>query len=153
MPLKELFDSIFESTFSSKKNEKFSALLTKCFSKSQWSNCVKLWREAIKLARTLLNPPEPEENAPKKRRKLSESDVADLQQNGTTFLRRLTNSKFKLNKATSLSYFHSWKVLWFKLSDVVTGSCLMKSTLLLLKPLKALLTCLLNHLLSLFLKG
>ncbi|VVT57060.1 uncharacterized protein SAPINGB_P005514 [Magnusiomyces paraingens] len=99
MPLKELFDSIFESTFSSKKNEKFSALLTKCFSKSQWSNCVKLWREAIKLARTLLNPPEPEENAPKKRRKLSESDVADLQQKWNNFSEKIDKFEVQIKQS------------------------------------------------------
>lgn len=67
LPLKEEFDALFESTFSSKKNEKFSEMLAKCFAKSKWNHIVKLWREAVKMARAALEVETDE--SPKKKRK------------------------------------------------------------------------------------
>lgn len=107
LPLKEQFDLIFESTFSSKKNEKFSALLTKCFAKSQWGNTIKLWREAIKMAAGILNTPEPDQSAPKKRRKLSESDVKELQKKWREFSEQL--DKFEIQaKQSDKSFLFSF---------------------------------------------
>lgn len=54
VPLQEIFENLFSATFSSKKNERFSQVLSKCFNKSQWRNVIKLWREAIKMALDVL---------------------------------------------------------------------------------------------------
>lgn len=66
VPVQETFERLFEITFSKKKNEKFSALLAKCFNRSQWKNVVKLWKEAVRMAREILA--QPDENPKKKRR-------------------------------------------------------------------------------------
>lgn len=54
IPLQEIFENLFITSFSRKKNEKFASILSKVFNKSQWKNVIKLWREAIKMAKELL---------------------------------------------------------------------------------------------------
>lgn len=68
IPLQDEFDDIFLTTFSQKKNEKFAKLLNSVFTKNQWKNVVKLWKEAIKMLKALLQ--EEDEHNPKKKRKL-----------------------------------------------------------------------------------
>ena len=51
VPIQEMFENLFIGTFSEKKNAKFSKILSKCFNKSQWKNVIKLWREALKMAK------------------------------------------------------------------------------------------------------
>lgn len=74
LPIQEMFEDLFSSTFSKKKNERFTSVLNKCFSKSQWKNVVKLWLESVKMARGVLSKEETEKSkdneAPKKKRKL-----------------------------------------------------------------------------------
>ncbi|KAK9466820.1 hypothetical protein V1512DRAFT_275936 [Lipomyces arxii] len=50
VPLQEDFETLFERTFSSKRNERFTVVLTKAFAKSQWKNVTRLWQEAVKMA-------------------------------------------------------------------------------------------------------
>ncbi|CDO96280.1 unnamed protein product [Kluyveromyces dobzhanskii CBS 2104] len=72
IPILEDFEGLFLATFSLKKNEKFYKLLHKCFSKGQWKNVTKLWKEAIKMADSILKP-DPnvkEDPGKKKKRKL-----------------------------------------------------------------------------------
>lgn len=84
IPLQEVFENLFLVTFSQKKNAKFSALLSKCFNKNQWKNVIKLWNEAVKMARELLSKVEDsdedvkEEGGPKKKRKLRSSEKSVL---------------------------------------------------------------------------
>ena len=72
VPVQELFESLFTATFSLKKNERFYAMLHKCFNKSQWKNVVRLWNEAYKMAQNILEVKEDlNEESKKKKRKLN----------------------------------------------------------------------------------
>lgn len=79
LPLQEVFENLFLTTFSRKKNEKFSTILSKVFNRNQWKNVIKLWREAIKMSKGLLNVEIKEsesesETNDKKKRKLKSHD-------------------------------------------------------------------------------
>ncbi|KAL6452017.1 MDN1 Midasin [Candida maltosa Xu316] len=83
VPIQDIFDNLFLGTFSEKKNAKFSKILAKCFNKNQWKNVVKLWREALKMAKDLLAEPESDEQeeedgAPRKKRKLQSFEKSVL---------------------------------------------------------------------------
>lgn len=75
VPIQEEFELLFAGTFSIKKNERFYKMLHKCFNKSQWKNVVKLWKEAYKMAQTILKKEdkmsEAEDDGRKKKRKLN----------------------------------------------------------------------------------
>uniref|UniRef100_A0A060T1F5 Midasin n=1 Tax=Blastobotrys adeninivorans TaxID=409370 RepID=A0A060T1F5_BLAAD len=72
-PLREEFDELFEATFSSKKNEKFSTLLNKWFKKKSWNKVVESWKAAIKTAKESLNADTVDDSGPKKKRRLDAS--------------------------------------------------------------------------------
>lgn len=77
IPIQETFENLFLATFSKKKNEKFSVILSKCLNKNQWKNVIKLWKEAVRMAKDILNKPETdsdEEGAPKKKRKVKSGE-------------------------------------------------------------------------------
>lgn len=81
VPIQEMFENLFIGTFSEKKNAKFSKILTKCFNKNQWKNVIKLWSEALKMAKDLLSEPESEGEdggAPRKKRKLKSFEKSVL---------------------------------------------------------------------------
>ncbi|AJV76513.1 Mdn1p [Saccharomyces cerevisiae YJM450] len=74
VPIQENFETLFNATFSLKKNEKFHKMLHRCFNKNQWKNVVKLWNEAYKMAQSILkitNTENENENAKKKKRRLN----------------------------------------------------------------------------------
>lgn len=90
-PLKDDFSHLFDITFSTKKNEKFLELLKKCYQKEHWSNVVKLWRQAYKMAKDLLEPSTRDnEMAPKKRRKLDTEACQSLLAQWDAFLDTIT---------------------------------------------------------------
>lgn len=90
-PLKDDFSHLFDITFSSKKNEKFLELLKKCYLKEHWSNVVKLWRQAYKMAKDSLSPSGSQnEEAPKKRRKLDTEACQSLLSLWDAFLDSIT---------------------------------------------------------------
>lgn len=73
VPIQEEFETLFAATFSVKKNERFYKMLHKCFNKGQWKNVVKLWKEAYKMAQTILKKEDEatsnaDENRKKKRK-------------------------------------------------------------------------------------
>lgn len=82
IPLQEIFENLFIATFSKKKNEKFSQILSKCFNKSQWKNVIRLWFEALRMAKDLLakseNDSDEEAGGPKKKRKLRSHEKSIL---------------------------------------------------------------------------
>ncbi|KAG7192420.1 uncharacterized protein KQ657_001821 [Scheffersomyces spartinae] len=81
IPLQETFESLFLATFSKKKNERFSQVLSKCFNRSQWKNVLKLWKEAIKMARDILDKSESDDgdtSNPKKKRRLNSEEKTIL---------------------------------------------------------------------------
>lgn len=51
VPMKEEFDSLFESTFSSKRNQKYIHTIGKAISKGRWSRALILWKEALRMVR------------------------------------------------------------------------------------------------------
>lgn len=75
VPIQEEFELLFAATFSTKKNERFYKMLHKCFNKNQWKNVVKLWKEAYKMAQTILKKEdetnEADDEGKKKKRKLN----------------------------------------------------------------------------------
>lgn len=89
VPVQELFESLFASTFSMKKNEKFYKILHKCFNKNQWKNVVRLWNEAYKMAQSILKQSdnaEKEDPSRKKKRKLGSHDKMVLLEQWTSFM-------------------------------------------------------------------
>lgn len=79
LPHQETFDELFSATFSTKKNERFVAVLGKCFAKGQWKNVVRLWLESVKMARAVLGSAAPDhDETPKKKRRVGPSDKQSL---------------------------------------------------------------------------
>lgn len=62
-PLREEFESLFNSTFGKKGNDKFLADIASHIAKSKWTNVAKRWKQAVELAQQTL------EATTKKRRK------------------------------------------------------------------------------------
>jgi len=93
VPLKERFDSLFEKTFSLKRNKRFLDALNKFWSKQQWNRVMTLWGEAVKMADQFFATPkakEPEDK-PAKKRKLDDVDRPALQAKWTNFANDLSN--------------------------------------------------------------
>lgn len=55
LPLVEKFDTLFDDTFSTKRNEKFQIAIAKAVAKQNWSRLTILWNEAIQMAAASLN--------------------------------------------------------------------------------------------------
>lgn len=98
IPLQEVFENLFLATFSQKKNAKFSQLLSKCFNKNQWKNVIKLWNEAVKMARELLSKIEDSDEeskedggGPKKKRKLRSNEKSVLLRKWLEFKEDVSN--------------------------------------------------------------
>ncbi len=51
VPMKEEFDFLFESTFSSKRNQKYMQTIGKAISKGHWLRALTLWKEALRMVR------------------------------------------------------------------------------------------------------
>lgn len=81
MPMKEDFDSLFDSTFSQNKNQRYLGMLRKCIVKEQWNRVLTLWREALDLVENVLGTksirkpgsPNHEVDHPSKKRKIEKS--------------------------------------------------------------------------------
>lgn len=56
VPMQEEFDALFESTFSSKRNQKYVQTIGKAISKGRWLRVLTLWQEALKLVRDNFEP-------------------------------------------------------------------------------------------------
>ncbi|RLV92019.1 Midasin [Spathaspora sp. JA1] len=104
IPIQESFETIFIATFSEKKNEKFSKVLSKCFNKSQWKNVIRLWREALKMAKDILAEQEqPEEDKPRKKRMLNSFEKSILLEKWHEF--ETTIAQFEIQCASLDSSF------------------------------------------------
>lgn len=55
IPIKEEFDNLFESTFSSKRNQKYLYSVGKAVSKGRWLRALTLWKEALSMVRDSFN--------------------------------------------------------------------------------------------------
>ena len=74
MPIQDEFDDLFESTFSTQKNQRFVNSLGKTVAKEKWTRTLTLWQEALKMVEAAFRPAEQKANSheqqPKKRRKV-----------------------------------------------------------------------------------
>lgn len=82
LPIKEEFDTLFETTFSFKKNARFYQLLNNAISHSNWKKAIKLWKEAYNTASEYLQ----DEDVPKKKRRLDSSSKQSLISDWNRFL-------------------------------------------------------------------
>ncbi len=55
IPLKEQFETLFESTFVSGKNRRYIELVSKYIAKEQWHRVLKMWEEAVGMAKKSLD--------------------------------------------------------------------------------------------------
>ncbi|KAK9476971.1 hypothetical protein V1514DRAFT_353785 [Lipomyces japonicus] len=89
VPLREEFDNLFESTFSSKRNERFSTVLTRCFIKNQWKNVIRLWKEAVSMAEDVIAKQVKHDEQPSKKRKLEGRKGENLLRMWSEFLQKV----------------------------------------------------------------
>lgn len=54
VPLKEEFEDLFEATFSSKRNQRYTEHVAKAIAKNRWSRALILWREATQMVESTL---------------------------------------------------------------------------------------------------
>ncbi|KAL8701577.1 MAG: hypothetical protein Q9224_000432, partial [Gallowayella concinna] len=83
IPMKEEFDNLFQSSFSSKKNQRYIDHIGKAISKDRWSRALTLWREATKMVELSLQSPQTETHIPtdepaSKRRKVDNPKLQAL---------------------------------------------------------------------------
>ncbi|ANB14893.1 AAA family ATPase midasin [Sugiyamaella lignohabitans] len=110
MPIREKFDSLFENTFSAKKNERFLAILTKSFIKGHWGNTIKLWREAYRMAEEMLSKSDSDSNdttteKPKKKRKIDSATKALLLDQWKEFLNEVNSFEIQAKQIENSFFF------------------------------------------------
>lgn len=96
--LLEEFDELFDQSFSRTKNQQFCDVLGRAIAKSQWSNIVKLWREAhrmVKQQQTAATEPA------KKKRKLSGQTLNDW----AMFMKKVEDFDLKLKELNKAALF------------------------------------------------
>ena len=74
IPIQDEFSDLFESTFSTQKNQRFVKSLGRTVAQAEWNRTLLLWREALKMVGATFRPREHtsggREEKPKKRRKV-----------------------------------------------------------------------------------
>lgn len=105
LPMKEEFEELFESTFSTAKNKQYMDMLRKRVAKSQWSRVVILWREALRMVENAFGPltesavssvPQHTEQV-KKRRKLDSTMRESLKARWITFASNLETLSLQIS--------------------------------------------------------
>ncbi|KAI5852686.1 P-loop containing nucleoside triphosphate hydrolase protein, partial [Morchella snyderi] len=111
VPLKEVFEELFEKTFSLKRNKRFLEVLAKCWGKQQWNRVITLWGETVKMADQFFAAPTPEpqdgEGQPKKKRKIDSMDKPALQAQWTQFasdVATLERQSSQISKSFAFSF-------------------------------------------------
>ncbi|TPX21820.1 hypothetical protein DIZ76_015784 [Coccidioides immitis] len=98
VPLVDKFHSLFDATFSVKKNQKFLSSVTKSIIAGNWTRLLNILKEAIKMASAVFREPKPLKNdggearseQPAKKRKLDTSKYGTLKQRWQSFANELT---------------------------------------------------------------
>ncbi|KAK9375024.1 uncharacterized protein V1513DRAFT_425144 [Lipomyces chichibuensis] len=95
VPLREEFDILFENTFSSRRNERFTTVFSKCFLNSQWANVIRLWKEAVKMAQDVIAKQlslteEMGEDKPSKRRRIDPLTGENLLRSWQDFAQKIS---------------------------------------------------------------
>ncbi|KAI7604189.1 midasin, partial [Hortaea werneckii] len=79
VPMKDEFDELFRSSFSTTKNQQFLELLAKQMTKSNWKGVCKLWRQALKMVdQQRPVSPSRQGEAPSKKRKVENKKTLDF---------------------------------------------------------------------------
>ncbi|KAK9455864.1 hypothetical protein V1511DRAFT_320492 [Dipodascopsis uninucleata] len=102
IPLREEFELLFEGTFSSKKNERFNLIFNRCFSKGQWTNVIRLWNEAVKMARDVIeNQRSRSDDQPRKKRRQESRSSEDLITSWNSFSQKVTAFESQYKRVTN----------------------------------------------------
>ncbi|KAK1139506.1 AAA ATPase midasin [Aspergillus melleus] len=96
VPMLDEFTSVFELTFSAKKNHKFLSSVSKSVTTGNWVRLVNLWHEAVRLAEGVFKADnsqgrESEEGQPAKKRKLDSPKYQQLRQRWERFAAQLND--------------------------------------------------------------
>ena len=83
MPIKEIFDDLFQNMFNSPKNQHYLKSLARAVTKGDWNRTLTLWKEALKMVELVWNPSGPksvdqDSSQPKKRRKIETQSLQRL---------------------------------------------------------------------------
>ncbi|KAK5030524.1 AAA ATPase midasin [Exophiala sideris] len=102
LPLVEQFNTLFDDTFSSKRNEKFQIAITKAVIKQNWPRLTMLWHEAIQMAAESLNavPDSPKVSGDvhaKKKRKLANPRYEALRSRWAEFSEALNQIRSQID--------------------------------------------------------
>ena len=114
MPMKDEFDSLFDLTFSGKKNQRYLDMLGRCVAKGQWTRVVTLWKEALNMVDGLVSsmatpdPPSPrtETGQPKKRRRLGLGNQTGLHHRWARFAQEVKSLDMQLSNGSDNFAFH-----------------------------------------------
>ena len=89
IPMKEEFEDMFGSTFSSSKNQRYIEHVTKAISKSRWSRALTLWREAAKMVELTFASQKTAKESLSKRRKIDSERLDSLKKRWKNFTGKL----------------------------------------------------------------
>ncbi|EPX73650.1 midasin [Schizosaccharomyces octosporus yFS286] len=81
LPLHEEFMSLFETTFSVKKNMKFVAAASTSARRFRWKTCLKIWNEALSLSKSLFSKTRSQENPMKRQKRLANQPALEARWN------------------------------------------------------------------------
>ncbi|PLB47863.1 AAA ATPase [Aspergillus steynii IBT 23096] len=103
VPMLDEFTSVFELTFSAKKNHKFLSSVTKSVTTGNWVRLVNLWHEAVRLAEGVFKADkgqekEAEEGQPAKKRKLDSPKYQQLRQRWERFAAQLNDFEAQVSQ-------------------------------------------------------
>lgn len=103
IPMFDEFNSLFELTFSAKKNQKFLTSIAKNVANGNWARLVNHWHEAVRLADGVFNsgngPSQPGEGEqPTKRRKLDSPKYQFLRQRWERFAAQLNDFEAQVSQ-------------------------------------------------------
>ncbi|CAN6670439.1 midasin [Trichomonascus vanleenenianus] len=104
-PLREEYESLFDLTFSKNKNEEYFALLARAFNSALWKGVVDAWRKGIKSALKKLSQAADLNEAPKKKRRLDNDQMADLIKKWSEFSARVDNFETQVKQISNSFVF------------------------------------------------
>ncbi|KAF9893737.1 hypothetical protein FE257_009907 [Aspergillus nanangensis] len=101
VPMLDEFNTVFELTFSAKKNQKFLSSVAKSVSAGNWVRLVNLWHESVRLAEGVFKPKqagEAGEEQPSKKRKLDSPKYQYLRQRWERFAAQLNDFEAQVSQ-------------------------------------------------------
>lgn len=104
IPVVDIFMTLFDNTFSAKKNEKFLSSIQRHVGHENWQRVLILWQQALHMAETSLqmtpkDDPPHEHQRTAKRRKLDAPKYQDLRDRWTAFSRSLDQLRIQVDRA------------------------------------------------------